>query len=240
MTTPRHFVYTEDMNKSLIQQQDTIQEKPTKKPYKQADKNYKRFAKHLINSGNITKAYQATYPAANASTARKRGHELVKSEPRVYNALIKEFEVKGIKPSWLATQVKTLAKASRKIEYNSEGKPIKISDNTVRLEAVKTALKVCGYLQSGIQITQDNRQITIASEQLDHRQLKALSIKLNALHRTLNFSGEVQSGEVLDVDVSQGDDTEGIDDDEVARMMDEDGEVDGVGETDSGSAGGKD
>lgn len=208
------------MTKPLKPQVDIIENTPTKKPYKQADKNYKRFAKHLVNSGNITKAYQATYPDANASTARKRGSELIKQEPRVFNAVVNALEAKGIKPSWIATQIKTLAKANRHMKYNEEGKLIQVSDNTVRLEAVKTALKVCGYLQSGIQIDIDNRQVSIGGEILDHRQLKTLTNKLSAMHRSRR-NEEQQDGNVYaeDADFTARDDAASITDEEALREL---------------------
>ena len=145
--------------------------------YRQADKNYKIFAKHLIKTnGDVVQAYQNTYPMASKATAQQRGKALIKDNPRAYNAIVTELENNGMDSKWYAKELKLLAKAKKKIKYNEVGQVIETTENSVRLQAVKTALQLCGHLDTAtmkVNINSGNQQRNIGDSVLDSRQLKS-------------------------------------------------------------------
>ena len=201
-------------------------DKKQPRAYRQADKNYKIFAKHLIKTnGDVVQAYQNTYPMASKATAQQRGKALVEKNPRAYNAIVTELENRGMNNKWFVSELKLLAKAKKKYKYDDEGKMTEVTENSVRLQAIKTALQLTGQLETAktqVNINSGNQQINIGDSVLDSRQLKSLSDKLTSIHRALNFTDEQQDGIVdAEFSMSDGDDSTDLSDEEAQELAED-------------------
>ena len=152
-----------------------------------------------------------TYPKSGKANAERRSSELLAKYPEIKQEVALILDRQGMSKERACKKLKRLWNAKKQVVVDKTLQAV--PDNPTQLESVKTVLKLHGELKTGVNITEDNRQINIGQEEIDHRQLKTLTHKLSQLHRlmTKQDPGE-QTGDVVDADFSTTDDTVGVED----------------------------
>lgn len=178
---------------------------------KKLSTKHRMFAKNLIKTkGNNRKAYKLTYPDATDITAKNRGSELVRTHPEIRSYLVETLDKRGVSIDTLVGGLKRLLNAKKETIMPS-GEKIKTTDNSTRLQAVKTGFELHGALKAAGSINTDRRSINIDMRGRETGELKSLTNKLNELNKALALDSGAQDGEIVDADFSTTDDTISLD-----------------------------
>ena len=175
---------------------------------------HKKFAREVVKTltagGTQAEAYKKVYPAANTSSAIQQASRLL-AKPEIKHDISIILERNHMDKDIACKKLKRMMSAKKSLVVDKAIQ--QVQDNPTQLEATKTVLRLHGELKSGVNITEDNRQVNISGDELDHRQLKTLTQKLTSIHSLMNKQTPgIQDGEVVDADFSTTDDTMGVDD----------------------------
>ena len=183
----------------------------TKHKPKKISIKHKLFATNLVKTkGHQTKAYKLTYPNASDVTASKNSSKVLSEHPEIKDFVVEVMRRKGMDIDNLVGKLKRLTNAKREVLLPS-GEVMKLVDNSTRLSATTTALKLHGHLTTNVHVGDDNRQVNISVGDKTSGEVNTLTNKLNDLHSALALDKGQQDGEIVDADFSASDDTSEVD-----------------------------
>ncbi len=150
------------------------------------------FVNEYLKTGNQTDAALKAYDLTSRESAGSRGSQIM-ARPNVQNRIQKVLERRGLSEDYSVRKLKSLTNARKKLIH---GKGlVSVPDNPTRMEAVKTVLKLQGYLDANNVV--DNRQVTLNVSN-EGGKMDEIIGRLQRLNEQL---GVGQSGEVVDYDV---------------------------------------
>ena len=162
--------------------------------------NHERLANNLakVYTGEIktkTDAYKLTYPNSSHTNARTRAWELTSTRQDIKARVAELLAVNKL------TKLESVVNNVGELTQANKVLPTKLGlidtpDNSTRMEANKTLLKLHGALDS-VQSTQDNRSVTINVTPQDLPQIQQIADVLTRMDRVLGEDGDVQDGEVV-------------------------------------------
>lgn len=160
---------------------------------KKLSMKHEAFAKSLIrNKGNITKAYQETYPDSNPNSAGVNGSILLKNHSEIKARVFQLFSAQN-KIDRYVQNFDELSEANKKIYHPAEKRFFDVPDNATRLESLKAIFKILGLIDSGISQAIDARSVTFNVDARSSEQLAVIAEDLKRLNDSLlNESPELE------------------------------------------------
>ena len=157
---------------------------------KKLNAHHKQFVKKHMSGKSGKLSYSETYPNASEKTAEVNSSQLL-SMTKIRNECLKVMqETTGLRVQDFLTDLKALKQAEYPMLVN---KTIKMyANDAVRLEAIKTGLKLLGVYSSNQPTTQDNRQLTINISGGDINRLSSIINEMKGLRQQESIiDGEV-------------------------------------------------
>jgi phage terminase small subunit len=171
----------------------------------------KQFARNLIKTnGRQGEAYKMLSPSSSDKSAQANASRMLANKPEIKQYLVEVLERKGLGTDELVGKLKRLTNA-KKENILPSGEIVKTVDNSTRLHAVTTGLKLHGHLTTNVHVGDDNRSVLINVDSKSTQEVNSLTDKLNELHGALALDKGQQDGEILDADFSASDDTSEVD-----------------------------
>ena len=167
---------------------------PRNKYRKLKNRRHERLAKNIIaRDGDIKKAYVDTYPNASIASAQNRAYVVLTQHPEVKGRMSQMLEVQGLGEMVLNEKLKDV---------------IGSSDEATSLSGLKTAYKLHGHLQSGININLDQREQTVnireeseeGGKNITHALDQLKSMNKGISDEKSNAIGEVKTEDAIIID----------------------------------------
>lgn len=160
-----------------------------------------KFISEYIKSGNATEAALKAYNCSNNAVAGAIGAENLQ-KPNIMSKIATICQRRGLNEDWAVKIIKKAGKAKKIVSFN--GKDQQVDDHPTQLNAADRVLKLHGHLQTGVNITEDNRQVNIGVQSAEDIQaLSDLADKyaqiINKAKRSTDGQPQ-QSGEIVDVE----------------------------------------
>lgn len=154
----------------------------------------RRLKKNAIkHDGDMTVAYMETYPKCKRSSASSAVSQLLKNEPEVRQSIVESLNEAGISVRRLNKKLSGKLDATKTISTPT-GEIITVEDNATQMDAMKIGYKLHGHLQSGGNVSIDNRSVSMT--QIDPTKLEQITKDMQAMHNQLKEDNGRQTGDV--------------------------------------------
>ena len=168
---------------------------PKNKPhYARLTPKEQRFSDHYVETLKQTESAMVAYDIHNPISAKKIGND-VSNRPDVREAILQEFERRGITTDRTSSILEDAMNATKKEKDYIDGTVEEVIDHSVRLNAVKEVNKIMDvYPANRTQIDKRELKLTILSSQSENELLRALqSLELRLKNLKTSTKGENES-----------------------------------------------
>jgi hypothetical protein len=152
------------------------------------------------HKGDKVTAYRTIYPKCTSDeSARAAVSRALTNNPSIKEGIIAVMERQGITEDRLAGKLSEFLVATKDV-VTGKGQVVSCRDVSTQMEAVKTGLRLHGYLSTGTNI--DNRSVTVNNTIDDVQTDKLASVveALTAMNAQLVDDTDAQTGRLEDVE----------------------------------------
>ena len=170
----------------------TKKKRPPRNPKKFKSPKHRALSKNIIRTeGDITKAYQLTYPNASLQSAQQRASLVIKKYPEILNNTVEMLNKQGLSQAVMNERLADMLGSEKE---------------SVILEAIKTVYKLHGKLQSSTNINIDSRKQSInviGSGEKDVEKLTHALTQFKSINQEVNEESYKGIGEIDTIDVTK-------------------------------------